>query len=416
MKKRLPNPGGAAGFTIVEMLVSCAVLILMVAMIAELLNGATMATGEGRARMDEDTQARLIFDRMANDFNGMFRRSDVDYIFYATAATLQAQATAVNDAMYFYAEVPAYYDSSADVSSSSQNTTALVGYRINYNSTYYPSGYPVLERLSKGLTWDGAASVGGGSAPGGPIFLTGSGAGTPFQQTWLDQNWATTIGSYTAQPPYSNGSDPDYHVLSDRVLRFELAFLLNDGTISTMPVINPQITPSGVQVSGTAAPGHGPFTPNPSMPTSSNHAPSYGNGSRWFDTVNSRGFICTSSSLGSVNGTTVAQWNNIGIQDVAAVIVAIAVLDENSHKLIHLQGNVGTSESNPYVKLADSLADPVQPATGAMNASDLMSPAWSSVINSGTFTANAGENFGMPPTAAKNVRVYQRYFYLNNNP
>ena len=123
---------------------------------------ATLTTIGSRKHMDADSQARLIFDRMADDF--------------ATMAAAPGRGLHILqkcnwgdggecDAMFFYSEAPAYANVSGNQS------TVSPGYRIN--STTFQ-----LERLGEALTWDTATSNDASSlmtsntTPGGVVFLT----------------------------------------------------------------------------------------------------------------------------------------------------------------------------------------------------------------------------------------------------
>ncbi|MGB8353241.1 MAG: prepilin-type N-terminal cleavage/methylation domain-containing protein [Chthoniobacteraceae bacterium] len=369
MKKNTRLFTSSAGFTLVEMLVATVVLVLLVVLVSQLTNSAVLTTTNSRKHMDTDSQARTVFDRMASDFDKMVKRSDVDYIFYKNSPG-PAGSPGVNDSFFFYSEAPGYFDNPPPLTA--QGTASLVGYRVNNDNPYYP-GFPVLERLGKGLTWDGVTS---GTTPGGPVFLTTlSGSAIPASTGYLDGNW-TTLG--TAAQNYSDGTDPDYHVLSDQVYRLEIAFLLTDGSTSSIPVTNP-----------------GSFTNNLSAsapPTSSSdNTQHFAPGSRWFDTTGGRGYICTNSSTGA------AVWNPIGIKDISAVIVTIAILDANSRKII-----------NNATNMVGALRDPV-PADFTTFPANVMAQSWLSAVNSGSFATNSG----IPRTAASQVRIYQRYFYIN---
>lgn len=381
MKSGTRSSASAAGFTLVEMLVATAVLALLVIMVNQLTSSATVTTNNSRKHMDSDSQARMIFDRMASDFEGMFKRPDVDCIFYKNFPS-SSGSPGTNDALFFYSESPGYFDN-PPASAAQQSSVSLVGYRINTQNSYYPN-VPVLERLGKGLTWDGANN---GSSSGSLIFFaTLPGSATPATTTLLDGNWPT-IGS--SQGAYADGTDSDYHVLSEQAYRMEIAFLLNDGTISTFPVTNPGGTKNNLGASGAPLPGN-------------DNTQGYTVGSRWFDTSatgGSRGYICTNSATG------VAVWDPIGIRDVSAVIVAIAVLDTNSRKLI-------TNASN----MVGALRDPINtdftasPPQSPASPPQLMAQTWSAAVNSSDFVANSG----IPRAAASQVRIYQRYFYINN--
>src|ERR1700730_3694052 len=198
-------------FTLVEVLVSIVALTAFILMVSRLVNSASTITTLGNKHMDADSEGRSVLDRMAVDFSQIVKRADVDCIFYKNATP-----SAVNDAMFFYSEAPAYFDSA--INNTNKSSVALVGYRVNSSLQ--------LERLGKGLTWDGTAS------PGSVVFFTYSGA-TPNPASTLAVNWSS-IG--TAANNYIDGVDSDYHVISDRCYRLEIAFLLSDGTLSTKPI------------------------------------------------------------------------------------------------------------------------------------------------------------------------------------
>jgi len=142
--RRLPlQRRGATGFTLAELLVSMSVLLLVVFVSARLINSATTVTILDQKRMDTDSEARQILDRMAIDFAQMVKRIDVDYY-----VKLANQQRLQNDQIAFYSAVPGYYPLSG-----AQSPVSLVGYRVNSNATS-PS-YNKMERLGKGLVWNG---------------------------------------------------------------------------------------------------------------------------------------------------------------------------------------------------------------------------------------------------------------------
>src|SRR5207249_8263040 len=74
------------GFTLAELLVSMAVLIIITLMLTQLMTNATAITRTAHKHIDTDTQARIVFDRMALDFAQMLKRTDVDYYVKQRAA------------------------------------------------------------------------------------------------------------------------------------------------------------------------------------------------------------------------------------------------------------------------------------------------------------------------------------------
>jgi type II secretory pathway pseudopilin PulG len=359
MRKKVLSIAVADGFTIVELLVAMGVLILMVVMVTQLTNSATSTVTNSGKLIDADSQARMVFDRMANDFSRMIKRKDVDYIFAKQAG---------NDAFFFYSESPSYYD--VTPSNSEINSVSLVGYRINPGLQ--------LERFAKGLLWDASTS---GTNAGGVVFLTyPSGSATPDPLSTLGGN-SPGIGTYvgTFVGAYSDGMDTHYHVIGDQIYRLEICFLLTNGIVSLIPITSPTSTINNLTAS--------------SPPVATDDITSnYSRGSRWYDTIHGRGYICMASTAGA------AVWSPIGIQDVSAVIVAIAVLDGKSREIV-----TNTSQ------LVNALADPKDTDLSS-NPPKLMASTWLTAINSRSFANNSA----IPKAAASQVRVYQRYFYLNN--
>src|SRR6266545_1934058 len=121
-----------AAFTLAELLVSIGVLALLVVLATQLLNSAATITTLGHKRMDTDSEARQLLDRMAIDLVQMVKRSDVDY--YVKASTTASDCTACglqpgNDQMIFYSTVPGYF--STDLTYGQKSPISIIGYRVN---------------------------------------------------------------------------------------------------------------------------------------------------------------------------------------------------------------------------------------------------------------------------------------------
>ena len=289
----------SSAFTLIELALSIGVLVMLVILIGHLMSGASLAINQSGKRMDSDSQVRIVFDRMANDFGAIIRRQNVDYIFAKQNG---------NDTMYFFSEAAKYFDTS--ISDSAKSSLALVGYRVN--SSFQ------LERLSRGLTWDG--QVGPSPAPGSMVFLTYPSPGaTPFPASTIAGNWAAAVGT---GPAYSNGTGADYHVIGDQVYRLEVSFLKSNGTIST--------------------------------------------------------------SVTSYNG----------LQDVAAIIVAVGMLDTTSRVIVAPGGQITSPVGIPMVTALPDAVDGVTPLQ-----------KWKTLPYLTTS--------GIPPAAASQLRIYERTFFFS---
>jgi len=199
-------------------MVSITVLLLALSCITQLFNSAVIATGGGYKRMEADTQARMVLDRIAYDVSRMVKRSDVDYYFQKN---LNSGTTPGNDQMAFYSESSGYYPSGV-TSSSSVSNQSLVGYRINSNNQ--------LERLSKALVWNGV------TASDSPMVF-------------LPQ---TLLGTWPGiAPTGSTSSDSSYQVIGDQIFRLEFCYLVqnssNNAQFSDKPYLSPDTGVKGMQ-------------------------------------------------------------------------------------------------------------------------------------------------------------------------
>jgi prepilin-type N-terminal cleavage/methylation domain-containing protein len=274
------------GFTLVEMLVSIAVLTLIVLSIARLLNDVATLASSGHKRMEADGQARPLLDRIAIDFAQMLKRSDVDY-YVKTSVNIQPG----NDQIAFYSEVPGYYPSNG-----SQSPISLVSYRINAQGK--------AERLGKGLLWNGVSP---GSTP--IVFLP---------QT-IKASWPAATG---------DTDDSDYEIAAANVFRFEYFYWLTNGNFSDIP--------------WDATAGHT-----------------------------------------AING----------MQDVAAISVAIAAIDPASRVLL----------SDTQVTTMAARMNDFAPSMGP----GALLAQWQNALDATN---------DMPRPAISEIRIYQRYFQLARKP
>ena len=195
------DPESVRGFTLVELLVSVSVVVLLVFLTTQLINSAATVTTLGNKVMDSDSQAREVFDRMAFDVAQMVKRSDVDYYLKTFGI---GPFTNQNDQIAFYSNASGYYPSS-----SSQSPVSLVGYRVNSDPS--SPAYNRMERLGKGLVWNGAAT-------GAPMV---------FLPQTISGAWPFAVSTSTA--------DPTYEVIGPQVFRFEYYYLRTGGFLSDQP-------------------------------------------------------------------------------------------------------------------------------------------------------------------------------------
>jgi hypothetical protein len=160
----------------------------------------------GHKQMDTDSEARQLLDRMALDLAQMVKRSDVDYYLKAPAIATDCSSCGPqvgNDQIIFFSAVPGYF--SADLSSGQKSPISLVAYRVN--SINSSSSYNKIERLGRGLAWNGASL-------GSPPVM------------FLPQTILTVMLSTAAS---------DYEVIGPQAFRLEYYYLLNNGSLSITP-------------------------------------------------------------------------------------------------------------------------------------------------------------------------------------
>lgn len=347
-----------SGFTIIELLVSMAVLSLMIALVAQLMNSATTTTTLSGKQAEADNIARAAFNVMESDFGGMVIRPDADYFFYKNnqSGTPTGSAAPGNDSMWFYSNAPSYFTSGTNSAAANDRASiAFVGYRIptvnnrpdkggtTSNATgLYPSyalervGLPMQRRHDYAphyLTWP-APSPGATASPN-PYSNSTIRGGSRFN----DINYPM-LGS----APYTDGafrtSHAPTHVIAAEVFRMEFCFVKKDGTYFI------------------------PGTPD-----------------------------TTATSKASVDAAT--DMRGIGTGDVKGVVVAIAVLDAKSRAVV-----------SPDLKLAAGALKDIQQTDLDASPPKLMAQKWTENLADPSFATTAK----IPVVAASQIRVYQRTF------
>ncbi|XHR27171.1 MAG: type II secretion system protein J [Chthoniobacteraceae bacterium] len=347
-------------FSLVELMVSVSVLTLIVMMVSQLVNSATVTTINSTKLIDTDSQARLIFSRMAEDFAAMFNRPDLNYYFHSRSGG--------NDELYFFSQVTGYVaeQDPAGTSDSSINTASLVGYRVN--DTVAGSNRAELERLGRGLHWADIASQNETSGAATSIVHLPLLIRDAFSKALADPY----NNSSNPNPSLSKTAAPEWDVIGDQVFRMAFCFLLKDGTFSLTPVSG-----TGVTIES-RSPG-----------SADDVSTGLSVDSRWYDSSAQVAYRCVNAATGA------AQWRPLGLQDVKAVVVTIALLDSKSRVTTNLN-----AIKNAVSYLPDFATSGTVP----------VSAAWVQKTNDAKTLAG---NTGLSPSAASSVHVYERFFYLN---
>jgi competence protein ComGC len=339
---------GEGGFTLAELLVSVFVLVLVIFMVAQLMTSATAITRTGHKQIDTDTQARIVFDRMALDFAQMVKRTDIDYYLkqrqnYNGHGNGHGCGNGRNgdqgsDQIAFFTVVPGYY-----TASSYRSPISLVAYRVNEDSSSSP-GYARLERMGKGLLWNGVSTA----STDLPLF---------FLPLNIDTMWPPATHNFGGGNPNLSRDLDNYEVIGPGVFRFEYYYLLKNGRVTDWPW------------------------------------------DRW----------------DLPNQLTITNPVSIGLSQVEAIVVSIAVIDPAGRSLIQ-----SASANAGYGDILDLAAEFIDfkngcgRGVGARKIGELEAQ-WKLAIESIAQTGHApNSTVQFPQEAAKMIRVYNRYFDLKS--
>ena len=348
------------GFTIMELLVSLLVLAIIILMVAQLMNDAAATARTGTKHIDTDTQARIVLDRMAVDFAKMLKRTDIDYYIKAPIGYKNPNAHGKgkklnsgqlgNDQIAFYSEVPGFYPSAG-----SQSPLSLVAYRINNNTN--SATYLQLERMGKGLLWNGVSNGTSSTSPYPIVFATGQIDNSCTNKCPCTATTGPWAGPWSAAICSAN-TDPDgsYETIGPGVFRLEYYYLLKDGSITD----SPRVTSAGVN-----------WSPTDPVPLS-------------------------------------AKLN--AFSDVEAIAVVIAVIDPASRSLVFPTGALFNLMSD----MAD-FKNANGNGFGAQKIGDVENN-WNSAVQSAAQTGTTSDGSAFPPAAAAAVRIYNRYFDVRTLP
>ena len=408
------DPESVRGFTLVELLVSLGVLVLLVFLASQLMNSMATVTTLAHKKMDADSQTRQLFDRMAIDFDHMVKRSDIDYYlkssWFATGTppgpagvrTVRQSWLADdrgipfngNDQIAFYCTVPGYgYFPTPTV----ESPLSIVAYRINKNITANNPAYLRLERMGRGLLWNAAPIPPPNMATPTPTATPFSAAPTVFIPVplasplpaveWPGAAAATPACGWAASNTASWGSEAE--IIGPDVFRFEYYYLLKG---QTNPTLGSTPYPSRL----TDTPWDTEICWCPPIPPMATPTP-------------------TGTPIASP--TPPGQCCHVapqGMQDVAAVVVAIAVIDPKSRALLDNSAQVLPPNDN-ITRLGAQLIDwgDTRYATQLQwqTTPGLLAGKWREAIDANIYP----NGLRLPAPALSGIRVYERYFYLRTS-
>jgi hypothetical protein len=357
------SPRACRAFALAEILVSVAVVVIIVLMCTQLMTITAAITRTAHKHVDTDTQARVVFDRMAVDFAQMLKRTDTDYyvkqrVGYKGHGNGHGWGNGKNgdigsDQIAFFSAVPGYYPSGYSVGQ--QSPISLVAYRVTESRSSDPA-FGRLVRMGKGLGWNAINSnPNPNQNPPFPIvFKTGQitdCAGNCPCNTTADP-WKSSWSGAICNDDKAASQDSDYEIIGPGVFRFEYYYLLKNGWLTDWP----------------------------------------------WDRRDDQ----------FQNQQTISSPVPIGLSQVESIGVAIAVIDPAGRKLID------AVDPDRIIDLAGDLPD-FKSARGAGNQAKKigdLEDAWKNIVESIARTGWSPSNKTVPPEAAKAIRIYSRYFDL----
>jgi hypothetical protein len=359
-----------AAFTLAELLVSVGVLVLFVLIATQLLNSAATITTLGHKQMDADSQTRQLLDRMAIDFAQMVKRSDVDYYVKSSwfAVGSPPGPTGVrtlkqpgNDTIAFYSAVPGYYPSTG-----SPSPISLVAYRVNAQNK--------LDRMGKGLLWNGSTPTSGATPPAVVFMPVPIASLLPIAELPSPTPDPTSTPAWPEIAIGAGSSWSDTEVIGPQVFRFEYYYLLKGQTNPTTGTTYSPIfsdTPWDTRICSCPSPTP-PATPPPT-PTPNPTPP----------------LLCCHTAPE-------------GMQDVAAIVVAVAVIDPKSKAL--LSDAQVSSLASQLIDWGKTSCPNCPSETQWQTTPGLLRAQWQNTLNAVTT---------LPRPAISGIRLYERYMYLS---
>jgi competence protein ComGC len=341
-----------AGFTLAELLVSIFVLVLLTFMFAQLMTNAAAITRTGQKHFDTDTQARVVLDRMALDFAQMLKRTDIDY----------------------YIKQRANYNGHGNGHGCGQGRNGDKGSDqiafFSYVPGYYPDGYTLAQKSPISLVAYRVNESNSGQAAnrygrlermakglGWNALINNPNQNSPYPIVFLPQT-ISNISAWSAAINNDNNAasrDNDYEVIGPDVFRFEYYYLLKNGRVTDWP---------------------------------------------W-------------DRFDYPDQLTISNPQQLGLSQVEAIAVSIAVIDPASRALIQQAASANTSYGD-ILDVAAEMPD-FKNSCGRGNGQRTLGSVeyqWKGVIESMAQNGQTPQAKLIPREAAKGIRVYTRYFDL----
>ncbi len=139
-----PDKSPGLAFTVVELLVSCAILAMLVLALSSAFSGFANVASSSTKRMETRKDASSVFDRLTFDLASAVNTPGVTYDFIKNGGALGPTNT-VNDAIAFLADAP---------STNAAARLSVVGYDVrNSTNSARRTSHPTLTRHVQPFLW-----------------------------------------------------------------------------------------------------------------------------------------------------------------------------------------------------------------------------------------------------------------------
>ena len=356
------------GFTLVELLVSMAVLVLIIGLLARLVDSTSLSILGSTKGMDNNQLSTVALDRIGNSIAGMVTSGAATLVAYKNPEGSDGLAMLSNNRV----RSRTGGDANINVNSFTSIRMGARGFGVLTLPDLEMSSSPTIPMLCWGdgtVTWqtgNGGASVKGEQAdPSKALSLAAHDLVTP------------PTGNSTA------GSMLNFTPLSRSIFRFELAFLLSDGTT---------VSGSGADLPHLASLSGGGSAP---LPRNKYFVPGEELAGTPPATFPSRAYPL---ALNAVTSDVAANNNSNGLNVyVRAVIVGIVSIDATTQKILTGVQMTQLADLKIFGKSEDG-----KTPTQKWNLADPGGESYPKI---------AAPNF--PAAVLKNVRATQRYYYVN---
>jgi len=229
-------------FTLIEVLVSLAILAIVVLLFAQVIEQTSITTSGEEKHLDIASMSRVSLDRLDTDLSGLITGGTSTLIVIKNLAS--AGAGRFNDALIFVTSGRTQLRSGI-----SENAIRLGirAYRIEAftDSALDEQKAPMLAWGDGTITW---------TTPGSSSSQASSNIGKALARAVSDVTQNTSAG----------GSMLQFHPLADGILRFEVCFILSNGTFTKTPPISStfaslgsgNVYPVALSAEDSSDPGH----------------------------------------------------------------------------------------------------------------------------------------------------------------